>query len=150
MLWKIIWKILGLFDDGESPSKRLRTLGERCCLGSLPCYSMDVSATCRTIDWAVGLTSSLGRSARSPFMENGAQGSFSVTPLATDYCPLTLYCPCSFSLTQVPAGPGFQCARFPPICLLLWFTLVAWFYGAHMHYLLTLSAVSSHPTLAYC
>ena len=68
LLWKIIWKILGLFDDGESPSKRLGTLGERCCLGSLPCYNMDVSATCRTVDWAVGFTNGLGRSARTPFI----------------------------------------------------------------------------------
>ena len=153
MLWKTIWKILGLFVDGESPLKRLGTLGKSCCLGSLPCYNMDVSATCRTVDWAVGFTNGLGRSARTPFMGNGAQGSFSVITLTPESCPLTLYCPRSLSLTQVPAGPGFPCALFPP---LLFLTLVhscgLVLYGANMHYLLTLSAVSSHPNFStvYC
>ena len=88
-----------------------------------------------------------------PFMGNGAQGSFSVIPLTPESCPLTLYCPRSLSLTQVPAGPGFPCALFPP---LLFLTLIhscgLVLYGAHMHYLLTLSAVSSHPNFStvYC
>ena len=64
--------------------RELGTLGERCCLGSLPCYNMDVSATCRTIDWAVVFTNGLGRSARTPFMGNSAQGSFSVIPLTPE------------------------------------------------------------------
>ena len=73
--------------------------------------------------------------------------------LAVYICPLTLYCPRSLSLTQVPAGPGFPCALFPP---LLFLTLVhscgLVLYGANMHYLLTLSAVSSHPNFStvYC
>ena len=86
-------------------------------------------------------------------MGNGAQGSFSVIPLTPQSCPLTLYFPRSLSLTPVPAGPGFPCALFPPV---LFLTLVHSFglvlYGANMHYLLTLSAVSSYPNFStvYC
>ena len=113
---------------------------------------MDISATCRTVDWAVGFANGLGRP-RGPRLWGTVLKARLVSFLTPESCPLTLYCPRSLSLTQVPAGPGFPCALFPP---LLFLTLVhscgLVLYGANMHYLLTLSAVSSHPNFStvYC